>query len=187
MIGGPGVGFGYLDPAQPAGDRFGHDRHGRTFRTGDLVRRLPGGELLFLGRRDDQLKVGGVRVELGEIESVAAAVPGVSAAVALAVDGPEGPVIDLVVESRDGSLDQRALRAALAERLMGPVAPRRLKVVTALPRTPGGKIDRSRLPGRDHPGPPGTPPEPPQSRSSSTPPPPPARLTPPVPANKETR
>ncbi|KUN03882.1 hypothetical protein AQI95_20775 [Streptomyces yokosukanensis] len=151
VICGPGVAFGYLDSAEPAGDRFGQDSNGRTFRTGDVVRRLPDGELLFLGRRDDQLKVGGVRVELGEIETVAAAVPGVSAAVACAVDGPGGPVIDLVVESRDDSLDLRELRAALTERLMGPVTPRRLRVVASLPRTPGGKVDRSRALDRARP------------------------------------
>ncbi|GHI08484.1 hypothetical protein AQI88_04930 [Streptomyces cellostaticus] len=158
VISGPGVGFGYLDPAEPAGDRFGHGRHGRTFRTGDLVRRLPDGDLLFLGRRDDQVKVGGVRVELGEIETVAAAVPGVSAAVALKTDGADGPVIDLVVESRGDSLDLRALRAALADRLMGPVTPRRLRVVASLPRTPGGKVDRSRLLEPDQPDSEQTPP-----------------------------
>lgn len=151
VIGGPGVGFGYLDPADPAGDRFGHDPHGRTFRTGDLVRRLPGGDLLFLGRGDDQVKVGGVRVELGEIETVAVSFPGVTAAVALAVAGPDGPAIDLVVESRADALDVPALRRTLAERLTGPVAPRRLRVVTALPRTPGGKVDRARLRHRTHP------------------------------------
>lgn len=151
VISGPGVAYGYLDPAEPAGDRFGHDEHGRTYRTGDLVRRLPGGDLVFLGRRDDQLKIGGVRVELGEIEAVAGAVPGVSAAVACAADGPGGPVIDLVVEARDGTLDERELRAALAERLMGPVTPRRLRVVASLPRTPGGKVDRSRVLARTGP------------------------------------
>ncbi|MFF9113514.1 AMP-binding protein [Streptomyces sp. NPDC014805] len=158
LIGGPGVGFGYLDPADPAGDRFGHDRHGRTFRTGDLVHRLPDGDLLFLGRADDQVKVGGVRVELGEIETIAASFPGVTAAVALAVPGPDGTSLDLVVESPRADLDVRALRGTLTERLMGPVTPRRLRVVTALPRTAGGKVDRARL--APAPRPAGTPPAP---------------------------
>ncbi|GHD97720.1 amino acid adenylation domain-containing protein [Streptomyces alanosinicus] len=166
VICGPGVAFGYLDSGEPAGDRFGYGRHGRTFRTGDLVRRLPGGDLVFLGRRDDQLKVGGVRVELGEIEAVAATVPGVSAAIACAVDGPGGPVIDLVVESHGDTLDLRELRAALAERLMGPVAPRRLRVVPSLPRTPGGKVDRSQALGLARPD---------------------SENTTPVPVNEETR
>ncbi len=145
VIGGPGVGLGYLDTRDPANDRFGHGDHGRTFRTGDLVRRAPGGELLFVGRRDGQLKVGGVRVELGEVEAVAADFPGVSAAVAVVTDGPRGHTIDLVVESRRDGLDLRALRARLAERLVGPATPRRLRVVASLPRTAGGKVDRARL------------------------------------------
>ncbi|MGW1595659.1 amino acid adenylation domain-containing protein, partial [Streptomyces sp. NPDC002343] len=87
-IGGAGVSRGYLNRPEETRDRFRDLDDGRFYRSGDRARRLPTGELLFLGRRDRQVKVRGFRVELGEVESVLAEAPGVRAAVV--VPGGEG-------------------------------------------------------------------------------------------------
>ena len=85
-VGGIGVARGYWDRPQLTAERFVENRFGgtgRLYRTGDIVRRLPDGELEFLARIDHQVKVRGLRVELGEIESVLTAQPGVGAAIVL--------------------------------------------------------------------------------------------------------
>lgn len=77
---------GYLDPADDDG-RFLEHNGKRFYRTGDLVRRTEGGELAFIGRRDHQVSIGGVRVELAEVESGLRRLPGVKEAVAVASEG----------------------------------------------------------------------------------------------------
>ncbi len=94
-IGGPGVALGYLDqPATTAHrfvpDPFAGESGARMYRTGDRVRRLPSGALDFLGRLDEQVKVHGHRIELGEVEAAAAGVPGVAEFVADTRAGTDG-------------------------------------------------------------------------------------------------
>ena len=119
----------------------------RLYRTGDLGRILPDGCLLHLGRGDARLKVRGHRVETAEVEGELLAVPGVREA---AVEGRErdGAVRLAAWVATDGraSLDGPALRRALAERLPPAMVPTQIVLVAALPRTPGGKVDRRALP-----------------------------------------
>ncbi|MEC6487936.1 hypothetical protein ACWA3X_32125, partial [Pseudomonas aeruginosa] len=87
-IGGAGVALGYRgDPAQTA-ERFVDYNGERWYRTGDLGRYWPDGNLEFLGRRDHQVKVRGHRIELGEIEAALSALPGVARAVAVTIGKP---------------------------------------------------------------------------------------------------
>jgi acyl-CoA synthetase (AMP-forming)/AMP-acid ligase II len=83
---GPQMFPGYLDPRDDEGRFIEHDGR-RWYRTGDIARREPNGELAFLGRRDHQVKIHGVRVELSEVESGLRRLGGVNDAVAIALDG----------------------------------------------------------------------------------------------------
>lgn len=145
LIGGDGVTRGYWRRDSLTAERFVTVPFatGRLFRTGDLVRRSAAGALEFLGRVDHQVKIRGYRVELGEIESVLEAQPGVNAAV--------------VVSREDRPGDQRLvayytgtplgdLRAALREVLPAHMIPAHLVPLTELPLTPNRKIDRAALP-----------------------------------------
>ncbi|MEU2729141.1 amino acid adenylation domain-containing protein [Streptomyces griseoviridis] len=101
-IGGAGVSRGYLNRPEETHARFRDLDDGRFYRSGDRARRLPTGELLFLGRRDRQVKVRGFRVELGEVESVLAQAPGVRAAVVLpGGEGASGRRLDAYVVPSD--------------------------------------------------------------------------------------
>ncbi|TDC56745.1 amino acid adenylation domain-containing protein, partial [Micromonospora sp. KC207] len=140
VVRGRHVAPGYLDRAD---DRFSRDADGVwSYRTGDLGARLPGGDLVCLGRLDRQVKVRGFRVELTEIEAVLAAEPGVGAVRAIARDG------ELLAYARPAGadLDPAALRAALARRLPEYALPRAVVVVDEFPLTVTGKIDERALP-----------------------------------------
>ncbi|WP_431975771.1 AMP-binding protein [Micromonospora haikouensis] len=140
VVRGRHVAPGYLDRAD---DRFSRDADGVwSYRTGDLGARLPGGDLVCLGRLDRQVKVRGFRVELTEIEAVLAAEPGVGAVRAIARGG------ELLAYARPagGGLDPAALRAALARRLPEYALPRAVVVVDEFPLTVTGKIDERALP-----------------------------------------
>ncbi|AEA22335.1 non-ribosomal peptide synthetase domain protein [Pseudonocardia dioxanivorans CB1190] len=116
----------------------------RAYRTGDLVRADPAG-LVFVGRVDDQVKIGGRRVELGEIDAALHAVPGVVAAAAAVRSGPSGlPVLVGYVVPSPG-FDLAGAQRDLADRLPAPLVPR-LAVLAELPSRSSGKVDRAALP-----------------------------------------
>ncbi|QYC41602.1 Linear gramicidin synthase subunit B [Nonomuraea coxensis DSM 45129] len=143
-IGGIGLARGYhLRPALTA-DRFVPDPFGppgaRLYRTGDLGRRRPDGALDYLGRTDHQVKIRGVRIELGEVEAALETHPAVRQAVA-AVSG--GRLLAYVVG--DGP-DPGALRAYLADRLPPYLMPAQIVPIERVPLTPNGKVDRAALP-----------------------------------------
>jgi acyl carrier protein len=150
-VAGASLARGYLgDPARTA-ERFVPDPLAtspgeRLYRTGDLVRHLPDGRLEFLGRGDGQVKIRGIRVELGEVEAALAAHPGVAAA-AVAVRG-EGAAARLAayVVPRAGGLDAGALRRWMKERLPAAMVPAACVELPALPLTANGKVDRAALP-----------------------------------------
>jgi amino acid adenylation domain-containing protein len=152
LIGGTGLARGYLGqpeltaqrfvPAPLAGGR-------RVYRTGDLVRWEPGGRLEFLGRLDHQVKLRGFRIEPAEVEAALLAQPGVAAAVVvLREDTPGDPRLVGYVTG-DGSLDPGKLRRSVGSRLPAYLVPAAVVRLPALPRTPNGKLDRSRLPAPD--------------------------------------
>ena len=146
-IGGAGVARGYLNRPELTAARFVPDpftgRPGaRLFRTGDLVRQLPDGNLDFLGRIDTQVKIRGYRVELGEIESVLAQHPEVEEAAA-AISGGQ---LVAYFTARETAPNAAAMRHHLAERLPAYMVPAFLVGVDEFPLTPNGKIDRAALP-----------------------------------------
>jgi non-ribosomal peptide synthetase-like protein len=140
-----GVGLGrYLDPALDA-ERYaplpalGWER---AYRTGDIVREQIDG-IAFVGRRDDQVKLGGRRIELGEVEAQLRAAPGVNAAAAAVHKTPAGnPVLVGYVVGR---VDPPAVRAHLADHLPHGIVPLIVEV-EALPMSAAGKLDRKALP-----------------------------------------
>jgi amino acid adenylation domain-containing protein len=148
-VSGAGVGRGYRgDPARTAAsfvpDPFGHG--GRLYRTGDRGVRRPNGEVVFLGRADGQLKIGGVRVEPAEIEQTLRAHPAVSQAVVVKRPVGDGEALTAFVVPADGmAFDPAALTEFAADRLPPTVVPSLFHEVTALPLTPSGKVDRRAL------------------------------------------
>ncbi len=148
-LGGAGLARGYLNrPEQTARSFVPHPfpMHAgeRLYRTGDLAFRRPEGSLEILGRLDHQVKIRGFRVELGEIEAVLAAVPGVrEAAVVARASGASGlQLVAYAVSDVTGDVLRRALRERLPEHMV----PSWFVALDALPLTPNGKLDRHALP-----------------------------------------
>ncbi|WP_214105657.1 non-ribosomal peptide synthetase [Acrocarpospora catenulata] len=143
VIGGAGVAHGYLGRPALTAERFVPDPYGRPggrlYRTGDQVRWRADQSLEFIGRGDNQVKLRGHRIELGEVEAACEAVPGVSAAVATVHE--ENLVVYLV-----GDVDPDRVRADLADRLPAFLVPAWFIRLPALPLTPNGKLDRRALP-----------------------------------------
>ncbi|MBK5540913.1 non-ribosomal peptide synthase/polyketide synthase [Pseudomonas sp. TH07] len=146
-IGGAGVARGYLNRPQMSAERFMADPfsaepEGRMYRSGDLARWRADGNLDYLGRNDDQVKVRGVRIELGEVESALASHAGVKEAVALVRDAR---LVVYFTEQAE-QLDIEQLHAHLQGRLPDAMVPAAYVRLDALPLTANGKIDRKALP-----------------------------------------
>ncbi|HEX5493579.1 MAG TPA: amino acid adenylation domain-containing protein, partial [Mycobacteriales bacterium] len=142
-IGGLGVARGYRGDAEQTRRRFVQAGGERWYRTGDIGRYWPDGTLEFLGRADQQVKIRGHRVELGEIEAALASHPDVRAAVAVVAPDVGQPVTFVVPAGCPP--DPGALAAFLAERLPSYAVPIRYHIVEDLPLTANGKVDRPRL------------------------------------------
>jgi amino acid adenylation domain-containing protein len=152
-IGGAGVARGYLGLPELTAERFVPDPFSRQpgarlYRTGDRARWRPNGELEFLGRLDEQVKVRGFRVELGEVESAIAASPGVQEAVVLAREDAQGlrRLVAYVVPAPGAGDPVPTLRAQLYEVLPDYMVPSAFLALEALPLTTNGKVDRKALP-----------------------------------------
>jgi amino acid adenylation domain-containing protein len=148
---GAGLARGYLGRADLTAERFLPDPFeagARMYRTGDVVRRAADGTIEFKGRRDAQVKIRGYRVELGEIEAVLAAQPGIKEAVVVARDdvGDTRTLVGYVVpeSDEDGLVPQ--LRRALNQALPRYMMPGAIVTTDRLPLTRNGKVDRSALP-----------------------------------------
>ncbi|OZM76822.1 non-ribosomal peptide synthetase/MFS transporter [Pseudonocardia sp. MH-G8] len=150
-LGGPGVARGYHDRPELTAEKFVPDPFvdgARMYRTGDSARFHRDGTVDFLGRLDDQVKVNGHRIELGEVEAALAALPQVSASAAAVHQRPDG-VAQLVgyVVTRDGTdAGEAPYRDTLSARLPAQMVPARILTLPALPLTPNGKLDRRALP-----------------------------------------
>ena len=149
-LGGPGVSRGYHRRPELSADRFvvnpfPGDHGPRLYRTGDRVRYRDDGRLEFLGRSDQQVKIRGHRVELGEIEATLLALPGVREAAVVIADAGDRSLHGYVTANTPG-LSGDACRAALRQQLPEVMVPAAIVVVEALPRTPNGKLDRRALP-----------------------------------------
>ncbi len=146
VIGGAGLAR-YLDPDKDAEKYAEMPTLGwsRAYRSGDLVRLQPDG-LYFVGRADDQVKVGGRRIELGEVDAELMNLPGVSGGAAAVRRSAGGtPLLLGYIASADPSFDVVKARTTLAETLPAALVPR-LVVVDELPTRTSGKVDRDALP-----------------------------------------
>ena len=154
-LGGVGLARGYLN--QP--DRtemsfiqnpFSEMTGDRLYKTGDLVRYLPDGNIDFLGRVDHQVKIRGFRIELGEIEAVLGTQEGVAECVVEVRDDPQGNgrLVAFIVPDGE-SVDDVKIRTALQAQLPEYMVPTDYVSMTQLPLTPSGKIDRKVLPTPD--------------------------------------
>ncbi|MGF1488147.1 MAG: amino acid adenylation domain-containing protein [Prochloraceae cyanobacterium] len=145
-IGGIQLARGYLNQPNLTKERFIHTPWGRLYKTGDLARYLPDGNIEFLGRSDNQVKIRGMRVELGEIESILNSHPDIQQAIVTVRD--ERPIAYLVLEGTAKD-KQQDIRNFLKLRLPEYAIPSAFVVLEAFPLTPNGKIDRSALPKPD--------------------------------------
>jgi amino acid adenylation domain-containing protein len=156
-IGGAGVARGYLNRPELTQQQFIPDPFTpgqRLYKTGDLVRRRPDGTLVFIGRIDTQVKIRGLRIETGEIETALTAHPAVAQAVVTVITSPGGDKqLAAYLRSRPGPQGSRPagpdpadLRAHLARTLPAYMIPGHLILLDKLPLTAHGKIDRSALP-----------------------------------------
>ncbi|KAI3432787.1 hypothetical protein D9Q98_010372 [Chlorella vulgaris] len=123
-----------------------------AYRTGDLVRWQPGGNLEYLGRIDRQVKIDGVRVELGEVESVLGSAPGVTRAVAVAMMDPGINAKRLVGYVTPADASVAAMTAHCKERLVAAMVPSVIVPLAAFPLLPNGKVDQKSLPPPDFEG-----------------------------------
>ncbi len=150
-IGGAGVARGYLKRPELTAEKFVPDPFrstGRLFRTGDLGRYMSDGRVEILGRKDDQIKLHGVRIELGEISNSLIAHPAVQSAVVLGrKEQPDNPYLAAyIVKEPQAQVREDELRYYLSERLPTAMVPSRYVFLEHLPLTPNGKIDKKGLP-----------------------------------------
>ncbi len=149
-VGGSAVSRGYGGEGGRTAESYLPDRYGggggRLYATGDIGRYRPDGRIDFIGRRDDQVKVRGYRVELGEVESVLCGYEGVRDAVVVSREY-EGTGVGLTgYLIMDGDIEVDGLRDYLGDRLPGYMIPAEFIRVDEFPLTPSGKVDRSGLP-----------------------------------------
>ncbi|REJ55752.1 MAG: non-ribosomal peptide synthetase [Microcystis aeruginosa DA14] len=172
-IGGVGVARGYLNrpeltaerfifnpfdppltPLDKGGDKFGENLDkdkeisSKLYKTGDLARYLPDGNIEYLGRIDNQVKIRGFRIELGEIEAVLSQCPDVqNTAVIVREDTPgDKRLVAYVVLTSDSQITTSELRQFLANQLPAYLVPNTFVILDDLPLTPSGKCDRRSLP-----------------------------------------
>jgi amino acid adenylation domain-containing protein/non-ribosomal peptide synthase protein (TIGR01720 family) len=152
-IGGIGLARGYHNRPQLTAERFIPDPFSeqpgaRLYKTGDLARYLPDGNIEFLCRIDHQVKVRGFRIELGEVEAALAQHPAVRTAVALVREGYSGnkQLVAYLVTANGQEPTVSELRRFLLESLPGYMVPSAFVILETLPLMPNGKVDRRTLP-----------------------------------------
>ncbi|MGB9178609.1 MAG: amino acid adenylation domain-containing protein [Pyrinomonadaceae bacterium] len=152
-IGGEGVARGYLNRPDLTAekfipDTFSREPGARLYRTGDLARYMPDGNLVFLGRADNQVKVRGFRIELGEIEAALVEHEAVRQAIISVRQDTSGhsQLVAYVVAERDRAIRKNELRQRLRERLPEFMVPSIFVLLDQLPLAPNGKVDARALP-----------------------------------------
>jgi len=152
-IGGEGVARGYRNRPDLSAEKFvvldtPSGSAERLYRTGDLARFTSDGQLMFIGRRDHQVKVRGYRIELGEIEAVLAGHEGIRECTVIVREDAPGDqrLVAYLTVAHGFEFDVDAAKVELRKRLPEYMTPSAFMVLDALPLTPNGKIDRAALP-----------------------------------------
>lgn len=153
-IGGAGLGRGYRNRPDLTVDRFVANPFNavpgaRMYRTGDLARWLPNGEIAFLGRLDEQVKVRGYRVEPSEVSTVLGQHPAVQTGLVIATEDAPGEkqLVAYLVLSPGATVSATALREYLRQRVPDYMVPAAFIPISSLPVTEQGKVNRAALPG----------------------------------------
>ncbi len=148
-VGGIGVGAGYPKNPDLTQEKFiQHAQLGRIYLTGDLVKRLPSGDLLYCGRRDHQVKIRGFRIELGEIEQALINHPAIENAAVIATQETASQLAAYIVWKSKISISR--LRADLQATLPDYMLPTLWMEMSSLPLNANGKVDRRALPSPRH-------------------------------------
>jgi acyl carrier protein len=152
--GGDGVARGYLNQPELTGERFiinpfSDEVGAKLYKTGDLARYLPDGNIEFLGRIDNQVKVRGYRIELGEIEAVLGQYDGIENVVVVAREGGRGDKTLVAYVIGEAAMSMGEVRAYVRAKLPEYMVPTHFVQVEAFPLTPNGKVDRGALPALD--------------------------------------
>ena len=149
-IGGIGVARGYLNRPDLTAERFiSHpfNEGEKLYKTGDLARYLPDGNIEYIGRIDHQVKIRGFRIELGEIETLLTEHPALQQTVVTAIDNPENQrLVAYIVPHPEQTPTTDELRHFLKQKLPEYMVPSAFVLLDTLPLTPNGKIDRRALP-----------------------------------------
>ena len=148
-IAGIGLARGYLNNAALTDEKFTDNPVNpgeRIYRTGDVARWLPDGNIEYLGREDHQVKIRGLRIELGEIENTIREYPGIIDCVALVRKYSENIVLIIAYLVCKSDLEVEGLKQYLAKHLPDYMIPNRFEKIDEMPLTPSGKTDRKALP-----------------------------------------
>jgi amino acid adenylation domain-containing protein len=147
-IGGPGVALGYLNRPELTAERFITRNGERLYRSGDLARRRLDGELVYLGRRDEQVKISGFRIELGEVEAAIGAQPGIAQVCVIphTDDAKQTQLAAYFTEAPGSFIAIPELARSLRRQLPAQMLPAFLMRVASMPLTANGKVDRKSLP-----------------------------------------
>jgi amino acid adenylation domain-containing protein len=155
-IGGDGVARGYLNRPDLTAEKFipnffSNESSLSLYKTSDLARYLPDGNIEFLGRLDNQVKIRGFRIELGEVEVAIAQYPGVRETAVIAREDVPGHkyLVAYIVPNHEGAITSSDLRGFLKAKLPDYMIPGAFVILSALPLTPNGKVDRRALPAPD--------------------------------------
>ena len=151
-LGGAGLARGYLNRPDLTAEKFitnpfSDEPNAKLYKTGDLVRYLPDGNIEFLGRIDNQVKIRGFRIELGEVEAVLGQHPAVRECVVVAQsDDTENKRLVAYVVASQETINTSELRRFLKQKLPDYMVPSAFVILEAMPLTPNGKVDRHALP-----------------------------------------
>ncbi|MGI9059684.1 MAG: non-ribosomal peptide synthetase [Ktedonobacteraceae bacterium] len=155
-IGGAGVARGYLNHPELTEERFiqhpfSSDPNARLYKTGDLSRYLPDGQIVFMGRSDYQIKIRGFRIEPDEIVAALNEHPAVQTSIVVAREDSVGDkqLVAYIVPTAEINVSASSLQDMLAARLPAYMIPTTFVILASLPLTPNGKIDQSALPVPD--------------------------------------